>query len=84
MTSILDAQDAAYSATMEVREWTEELMKEWIGPMQEARQAMSEAKMLAMWDAMPEEMKQAMEAANPEQYAKAMQKMAEIRKKVKK
>lgn len=80
-TTILDVKDAAHSASMDVRAWAEEWMKEWMRPVQELEQARAEDKVRMFLDSLPPEALEAALAQMPANVrAKAVKRIAEIRK----
>ena len=80
--TILDAQSAAHSGVMDVREWAEEFMQEWMRPLIEMQEKRDAQKVVTFWDQLPPEAQTMMEKASPVAYAQAKKKIAEMRKKV--
>ncbi len=78
--TIIDAQDAAHSASVDAQGWAREFVSEWLRPMIEMQQARTIEQAVMMIEQMPPEMKAMMQAQNPEQYAAMMKAVDQLKK----
>jgi len=78
--TIIDAQDAAHSASVDVQVWAREFVAEWLRPLQEMQMARTMQETVGMIEQMPPEMHKFMEQQNPEQYAAMMKAVDQLKK----
>jgi len=78
--NINDATDAAHVAAMEVDEWAQEFVLEWMRPLIEMEQERTLEGVIVLWKQMPPEMHAQMKKDDPEQYAEAERKIMDLEK----
>ncbi len=77
-----DAQDAALNGALQFQEWAQEWTMQWMMPELQILQAQSDEQMVAVWDQMPDAMKEQFRQVDLETYARAEKSIAAMRERL--